>query len=100
MITSVIVGLIIILTSFTMVNLIMCCKLLAVVLFAVFFGKADGKFKIGNKDIFVAGLVCVGIFVFKFFGERDAGKGGVDKEFSLWTVGLMGFVLMLEGYRP
>ncbi len=49
LVTNVLISFVIILTSFTMVNLINCCKLLAVVLFAVFFGKANDKFKIGKR---------------------------------------------------
>ncbi len=92
------IGVTIILTSFTVVNLVNCCKLLAVVLFAVFFSSASSHFKVEKRQLLVAGLIRVGIVIFNVFGTHD--PSNVNKPFDIWSSLLMLFTLILEGYRP
>lgn len=61
---------VVILASFTSVNLINCCNLLSVVIFGVFFSNASSNYKIEKRQIGVALIICVGIFIFNFFGVQ------------------------------
>lgn len=58
----------IVISSFTTYNLVHCCSLLSVVLFAVLFSRvSDQNMQVGSSKVFIALLVCMGIFVFNQF---------------------------------
>ena len=88
-----ILNLAIILTSFTTINLINCCNLLAVVIFAVFFGKADSEFKVQKNQIYVAGFITVDIIIFNIFSVKD--HSSANKPLTLWTTLLVIFLLII-----
>jgi hypothetical protein len=77
------INLAIILTSFKTINLINCFNLLAVVIFAVFFGKADSEFKVQITQIYVAGFITVDIIIFNIFSVKD--HSSANKPLTLWT---------------
>lgn len=69
------------------------------VLFAVFFGQATGKYQVQKRHVFVAIVITLGIIMFNLFKQNDKANSA-DKQFTLWTALLVVALLFIEGYRP
>lgn len=73
----------IVLTSFTAMNLVHCCSFLFVVLFAVFFSKlsSNDSNKVERSQIIISFIVCFGIVLYNMAGSKL--EEGVNKSLTV-----------------
>lgn len=78
--------------------MILCCKLLVVVVFAVFFSKSSGRFRVKKSQIYIATIICLGIIVFNSFTLKESND--INKPLNWMSGTFIIIMLAMDGYKP